>query len=265
VTGARIIARILGVKQTWIAIEANKPDAEAALREKAAGADVRVQRLRVRYPQGAEKQLIYALTGRRVPAGGLPMDVACVVQNVGTAAAIAEAVLEGKPLYERVTTVTGTPVVNPGNWRFRVGTPFRAALTLAGGVKADTAKLISGGPMMGMSVYSLDVPVMKNTSGILLLAPREVSQFSSGACIHCGRCVEACPMLLTPATLSVQIENERFDLAEAWNAADCIECGGCAYVCPAKRPLVQHLRRAKSEIMARRRAAQAQAQAAAGT
>ncbi|OGR12833.1 MAG: hypothetical protein A3K53_06100 [Deltaproteobacteria bacterium RIFOXYB2_FULL_66_7] len=173
--------------------------------------------------------------------------------------AIAEAVLDGKPLYERVTTVTGTPVVNPGNWRFRVGTPFRAALTLAGGVKEDPAKMISGGPMMGLTVYSLDVSIVKSTSGILLLGPSEVSQFRSGACLHCGRCVDACPMLLTPATLSVQIENERFDLAEKWNAFDCIECGCCAYVCPAKRPLVQHLRRAKAEIMVRRRAAQAAA------
>lgn len=253
-TGLRIIARILQVKNIWIGIEKNKPDAIALMQEKAPS-DIQVQGLRVRYPQGAEKQLIYAVTGRRVPAGGLPMDVGCVVQNAGTAAAVAEAVLEGKPLYERVTTITGQPLVAPGNWRLRIGTPFSEALKLAGGIKAATAKVISGGPMMGQSVYSLAVPVMKGSSGILLLGPDEVSQYQSSPCIRCGRCVDACPMSLMPGTLSVQIENEAFDLAEPWHALDCIECGSCAYACPSHRPLVQHLRRAKSEIMAKRRAA----------
>ncbi len=256
INGALIIARILGVEKIEIGIEANKPDAIKLLAEKADGTPINVRTLRVRYPQGAEKQLIYATSGRKVPTGGLPMDVGAVVQNVGTAAAVCEAVCEGKPLYERVTTVTGTPVVNPGNWRFRVGTPIQKALELAGGVKEDPAKLISGGPMMGIAVYSLDVPVMKNTSGLLLLGRDQVSQFSSEACIRCGQCVDACPMAMMPGTLSVQIENERFDLAEKWNALDCIECGCCAYVCPAHRPLVQHMRRAKAEIMAARRAAQ---------
>ena len=257
VTGTQIIARVLGAKQVCLGIEANKPDAVAVMKEKAADAGIQVQQLRVRYPQGAEKQLIYAFSGRKVPTGGLPMDVGAVVQNVGTAAAIAEAVLEGKPLYERVTTVTGTPVVQPGNWRLRVGTTIQAAIELAGGVKADPGKLICGGPMMGVSIYSLDIPVMKNTSGILLLSPDEVTQYTSGPCIRCGRCVDSCPMSLMPGTLSVQIENERFDLAENWNALDCIECGCCAYACPSHRPLVQHLRRAKAEIMTQRKAAQA--------
>jgi len=252
--GIAIVARILGAKQIYIGIENNKPDAIKLLTEKAKNTDIKVMGLRVRYPQGAEKQLIYAITKRKVPAGGLPMDVGCVVQNVGTVAAIAEAVIEGKPLYERVTTITGSPVVNPGNWRLRIGTSFADALTLAGGVKSDPAKLISGGPMMGMSVYSLEIPVMKGSSGILLLAPEEISQYSSQACLRCGKCLDVCPMSLRPGTLSVLIENEVYDEAEQLHCMDCIECGCCAYACPAQRPLVQHFKRAKGEIIARRRA-----------
>jgi len=254
ITGARITARVLGVKRVIIAIEENKPDAVALLQEKAAGTEVEVRSLRVRYPQGAEKQLIYALTGRKVPSGGLPMDVGCVVQNVGTASAICEAVCEGKPLYERVTTVTGSPLVAPGNWRFRVGTPYAEAIKLAGGVKVDPVKIISGGPMMGMAVYSLDIPIMKNCSGILLLAADEVRQYESSPCIRCGRCNDTCPMGMMPGILSVQIEKERFELAEQWHVLDCIECGCCAYGCPAGRPLVQLMRRAKGEVMAARKA-----------
>ena len=256
--GALIIARVLNVKDIYIAVEKNKPDAIDHLTRKAEGTPITVHGLRVRYPQGAEKQLIYALTGRKVPTGGLPMDVGAVVQNVGTALAVDEAVTEGKPLYERVTTVTGTPVVHPGNWRMRVGTSVEEALKAAGGVQEDPAKLIAGGPMMGQSLYSLSVPVMKNTSGILLLAASEVSQFTSHPCIRCGRCVDACPMALMPGTLSVQIENERYDLADNWRVLDCIECGCCAYVCPAYRPMVQHMKRAKTHIMTeRKRAAKA--------
>ena len=255
------LAEVAGDRQTqlhWlnVALESNKRDAVKVMRQAAEGTGIRVVSMRVRYPQGAEKQLIYALKGRKVPAGGLPMDVATVVQNVGTAAAVAEAVVDGKPLYERIVTITGSPVANPGNWVLRCGTSTADALRLVGGVTRDPAKIIAGGPMMGRSIYSLDVPVMKNTSGILLMDTDEVVQYSGGPCIHCGRCVDACPMELMAGTLSVQAENERFDLAEQWNAFDCIECGCCAYVCPSGRPLVQHMRRAKAEVVARRRAAQ---------
>ncbi len=263
--GARIMARILGVSHVRIGIEMNKPDAIARMAACGGASALAVEALHVRYPQGAEKQLIFALTGRRVPTGGLPMDVGCVVQNVGTAAAVADAVIEGRPLIERVTTVTGTPVVRPGNWRVRVGTPYARLFEWAGGVKADPAKIVSGGPMMGLSVCSLDVPVMKSTSGILALTADETAQYTSHACIACGGCVDVCPMRLMPGTLSLQIENERFDLAEAWRAADCIECGCCAYTCPAHRPLVQHLRRAKAEILAKRRAQAAGKKSECGT
>ena len=262
--GISIAAKVLGVKNVFIGIEDNKPDAIKLLTEAAAKTSdpaIKVVPLRVRYPQGAEKQLIYAITKRQVPSGGLPADVHCVVQNIGSSFAIAEAVVLGKPLYERVTTVTGTPLASPGNWRFRVGTSYADALKLAGGVREDSriGKLISGGPMMGMSVYSQEIPIMKNTSGILAMASEEIHQFTSKACLRCGRCNDACPMMLMPGILSVQIENERFDDAQNWHVMDCIECGCCAYVCPAGRPLVQHMRRAKSEVGAKLRAMKAAA------
>ena len=261
VRGAQIVGRLLRVKRIVIAIEANKQDAIELMREAASGTNVDVMQLRVRYPQGAEKQLIFAVTDRTVPSGKLPMDVKCVVMNVGTAAAAAEAVCLGKPLYERITTVTGTPLVNPRNYRFRVGTMYSKALELCGGLKdgVEVAKVISGGPMMGFSVYSLDIPIMKNTSGILLLSNEELMQFTPSACIRCGRCNDACPMELQPGILSAQIEALKFDLAEKCHVMDCIECGCCAYICPAGRPLVQHMRRAKGVVTAARKAAAAAA------
>lgn len=255
--GTRIIARILGVRSIHIAIEANKPDAVAHMSGAAAALGMAVVKLDVRYPQGAEKQLIYAVTRRKVPTGGLPMDVGCVVHNVGTAYAIADAVTEGRALTERVTTLAGRPVCRPGNWRVRVGTPLSKLFEMAGGVREDPVKIIMGGPMMGTAVYSLDVPLVKSSSGVVAQAADEVTAYTSGPCIRCGQCVEACPMRLMPGSLSVQIENERFELADEWRAMDCIECGCCAYMCPTNRPLVHHLRRAKSEITAKRRAATA--------
>lgn len=253
--GAAIMAKILGVDKIFVGIEDNKKNALDCLKKISDEYGVKVQELPVRYPQGAEKQLIYALTGRKVPAGGLPMDCGCVVQNVGSCAAMADAVKQGWPLIERTTTVTGEPVVDPGNWRFKIGTPIHKALEWAGGVKYPPAKLILGGPMMGFAQSSIEVTVMKNTSGILLLGPEMVSQYESGACIRCGRCVDVCPMNLMPGSLSVMGENERFELMEGHHAMDCMECGSCAFVCPAGRPLVQHLRRGKGEIAAKRRKA----------
>lgn len=251
--GAAILARILGLKGAIIGIEENKPDAIEKLKALAEKYNITVQELRVNYPQGAEKQLIYALTGREVPIGGLPMDVGCVVQNVASAVAVAEAVIDGHPSIERVTTVTGEPLVNPGNWRFRLGTPISKAIELAGGVKVQPAKLLLGGPMMGTAQNSLDVTVMKNTSGILLIPVEQVSQYTSEPCIRCGRCVECCPMDILPATISQAVENERFDWAEQLNVMACIECGSCSYLCPSHRPLNQQFKRAKAEILAAKR------------
>ena len=258
-TGIRIIARILGIDPAsgvYLAIENNKKDAVDQLHEKAAEHGIRIIELETHYPQGAEKNLIYALTKRQVPSAGLPMDVGCVVQNVATAVAVADSVIQGKPLTERALTVTGTPLVNPGNWIHRIGTPIQKVLELAGGVKVDPAKIIVGGPMMGIAVASLDIPVIKGTSGIVLQNGDEVSQFASGPCIACGQCVDVCPMRLMPGSLSKHIENERFDIAEELNVMDCIECGCCAYMCPTDRPLVQHMKRAKAEVTARRKAAE---------
>ena len=253
VLGAAIIARILGLDSAVIGVEENKPDAIAKLTEIAGKYNVKVQGLPVNYPQGAEKQLIYTITGREVPIGKLPMDVNCVVQNVASAVAIADAVVKGHPSIDRITTVTGKPVVNPGNWRFRMGTPVSTALELTGGVSEQPAKLLLGGPMMGIAQSSLGVTVMKNTSGILLIAADEVSLYTSEPCIRCGKCVECCPANILPATISQAVENKRFDWAEDLNVMACIECGSCSYVCPSHRPLNQHFKRGKIEIQAQLR------------
>ena len=252
--GAEICAKILRISHIVIGIEENKPDAINILRRKAKrNRNIQIIPLHVRYPQGGEKQLIYALTGRKVVAGGLPMDVGCVVQNVGTLKAIADAVTEGRPLIERVVTVTGTPVKDTGNFHLRLGTPVEKALEAAGGLQSPVGKLILGGPMMGFAQSSLKVSVSKNTSGILFLANDEVRQFEAGPCLSCGRCVDACPMRLLVSTLSKVCENERYDLAEENYVLSCLECGICTYVCPAGRPNVQHFRRAKAEINEKRR------------
>ncbi len=252
-TGIAIAAKILKVSRIFVGVEDNKMDAIEKMTEAAAKFKITVVPLHVKYPQGAEKQLIYALTGRQVLEGGLPMDVGCVVMNIGTAAAVHDAVVLGHPLIERVTTVTGTPVVDPANYLVRIGTPIRKLLELSGGVKENPAKVIMGGPMMGFAQSNIDVPVAKNSSGVLLMAPEEIEQFEGNPCIRCSRCVKACPMNLLVPTLSTMIEAGEFAMAEHNYVMDCVECGTCAYICPAKRPLVQHFRRAKAEILAKRR------------
>ena len=252
-TGIAIAAKILKVSRIFVGVEDNKMDAIEKMTAAAAKFKITVVPLHVKYPQGAEKQLIYALTGRQVLEGGLPMDVGCVVMNIGTAAAVHVAVVLGHPLIERITTVTGTPVVDPANYLARIGTPIRKLLELCGGVKENPAKVIMGGPMMGFAQSNIDVPVAKNSSGVLLMAPEEIEQFEGNPCIRCSRCVKACPMNLLVPTLSTMIEAGEFAMAEQNYVMDCVECGTCAYICPAKRPLVQHFRRAKAEILAKRR------------
>ena len=247
--GVGLMMRTLGVTRAHVGIEANKADSLAALEAACPPSlDVDFALLEVKYPQGSEKHLIYALTGRAVPAGGLPMDVGCLVQNVGTAVAACEAIERGQPLIERVTTVTGDGISTAKNLRLRVGTPLEDILGFCGGLDAQIAKVIFGGPMMGMGQFNLAVPAIKGTSGILCLREERVTQFLADPCIRCGACVDACPMGLVPSALGVISERGRFaDLAD-YSILDCIECGSCAYVCPSYRPLVQLLRRGKAEL-----------------
>jgi Na+-translocating ferredoxin:NAD+ oxidoreductase subunit C len=249
INGLKILMRILGVQKGYIGIENNKPDAIETMTKAAAGSpEIKVWPVKVKYPQGAEKMLIKAIAGRTVPAGSLPMDVGVVVQNVGTAEAIYNAVRYGRPLIERYVTVTGRGVKEPKNFVVRIGTPFSQIIEEAGGLTDEAAKVIAGGPMMGMSQYTLDVPVIKGTSGITVLPKNEVSTKPYGPCIRCGRCIDACPMKLQPSYLGLYIEKGHYEDAKAYNLMDCFECGSCTFVCPANRPMVQWVKKAKKEL-----------------
>ena len=246
--GVGLMMRVLGVAKGYVGVESNKPDALEALRKACpSDLDIDFALLETKYPQGSEKHLIYALTGRKVPAGGLPMDVGCVVQNVGTAVACLQAVRDGMPMIERVVTVTGAAITTPRNLLVRVGAPLTDVLEACDGLPDDIGKVIYGGPMMGFAQFTLDVPVIKGTSGILCLRESEVAQFEGGPCIRCGNCVDVCPMGLVPSMLGLLAERERFADLGGHHVVDCIECGSCAYVCPSHRPLVQHIRRGKAE------------------
>ncbi|HMA62403.1 MAG TPA: electron transport complex subunit RsxC [bacterium] len=247
--GIRIIMKILKVEKTIIGIEDNKQDAIQLLREKTASDEkIIIQALKVKYPQGAEKNLIDAVLDRQVPAGGLPMDVGVVVNNVGTAISVARAVTMQKPLIERVVTVTGQGINKPKNVLARIGTPFRALIEFCGGLAPDTKKIINGGPMMGIAQHSVDVPVIKGTSGILALTEAMVSDQREFPCIRCASCVEACPMGLVPTRIASLIEYDKINMAEEMGALSCVECGSCAYVCPSNIPLVQRIKIGKQLI-----------------
>lgn len=249
IEGTALIAKALGVRQVTIAIEDNKPDAVAAVITAARAQGYTVRKLRTKYPQGAEKQLIKACLKREVPSGGLPLDVGCVVQNVGTAVAVREAVRFGRPLYERVTTVTGPAVREPKNLRVRIGTPVKNLIDCCGGYNGIPGKVIMGGPMMGITVASDDAPVLKGTSGVLVLDPA-ATVFPEHDCIRCGMCIKACPMNLAPQHINNLARRRLFADAKAAHVLDCIECGCCVYACPAKIRLVHNFKYAKSEIAA---------------
>ena len=250
VRGLRLMMRAGGVSEGIIGIEENKPDAiEAVGNEVKKDPAISLVVLKVKYPQGAEKQLINAIAGRQVPSGGLPMDAGVGINNVGTAVAVADAVLRGKPFVERAVTVTGHGVAEPKNLLVRIGTSFSDLIEQCGGFSGLPGKVIMGGPMMGIAQYSLDVPVLKGTSGILVMRDDEVEVADYETCIRCGACVRACPMGIVPSRLGMLAESWEFDQAKAENILDCVECGCCTYVCPSKRPMVHWFKFAKGELM----------------
>ena len=251
--GLQVVLRVLGVEKGAVGVEVNKPEALKSMEEAGEGfSEIRVQPLAVKYPQGGEKQLIEAVLDREVPAGGLPMDCGVVVFNVGTCAGIHDAVYEGRPFVRRRTTVTGYAVKNPSNFLVRLGTPVSHLIEQCGGFTHEPGKVILGGPMMGMAAHSLEVPVVKGTSGILAQTKQEVLGGSFGPCIRCGMCVRACPVRLTPNELGNYAEKAMWEKVESLDLMDCIECGCCTYVCPAYRPLVQFIRRGKAEARVRK-------------
>lgn len=247
--GTKILMKGLGVEKAIVGIENNKPDAIRIMTDLSAKyPGISVQPLKVRYPQGGEKQLINALLGREVPSGKLPIEVGCVVNNVGTAFAVYEAVQKNKPLIERIVTVSGKTVARPSNFMVRIGTPVQEILEKAGADLEKTGKVVSGGPMMGKALNSIEVPVVKGTSGLLLFAEDHSSRVIARACIRCGRCVGVCPLGLEPILLAQYSEKAMWDNAEADMIMDCMECGSCHYTCPSGRPLLDYIRLGKSKV-----------------
>lgn len=250
IDGTRIVQHFLKAEKIFIGIEANKPDAIAILREKAqqSGLPIEVIALKVKYPQGAEKMLITAILDKEVPSGKLPLDVEALVNNVSSIAAISQWFRKGQPLIERVVTVTGTAVKRPANVLVPLGTPMRNVVDLCGGITSNSSRILLGGPMMGMVQKTLDIPVVKGTSGILILTTDEVKDLSQYNCIRCSRCLEACPMYLNPSLLGMLAKKGLWEEMEENHVLDCFECGCCSYVCPSAIPLVQSFRVGKSII-----------------
>ena len=255
VFGLKILMKSLNVSKGYIGIEVNKLDALESIKKEAQKySDIQVIPLKVKYPQGAEKQLIYACTGKEVPSGGLPMDVGVVVNNVATAAQIAQTIKTGMPLVERITTVTGSCIKEPKNLIVKVGTLVFEVIEQCGGIKEDKnlGKVVIGGPMTGIAQYTMDIPVNKGESGILLLDEKESHKQKPQNCIRCGKCVDACPAFLQPLYISAYSLKNDFESCEKYRVLDCIECGSCSFVCPSARPLLQSCINAKREIVAKK-------------
>lgn len=255
VEGLKIILKLFPQAKGYIGIENNKPDAIAAMNKLTANESrIEVKALKTKYPQGAEKQLIYAVTKREVPSGKLPADVSCIVQNVGTAYQIYKSVVQCEPLIERIVTVTGEAIKEPKNLKVKLGTSVQELIEEAcGGFKEDPVKVISGGPMMGMTISTIEIPVTKGTSGILALTKDMAVLPDTSNCIRCGKCVEACPMNLLPTKLQSLSQRNELEEFENFHGLDCIECGCCTFVCPAKKNILQSIRVAKRAVLANKR------------
>lgn len=253
--GIQILMKALGVKKAIIGIEKNKPEAIAKMQSLASHTlGVVVMPLDLKYPQGGEKQLIDACIGRQIPSGALPIEVGAVVDNVATVYAVYQAVQKNKPLVERVVTVTGRSVSNPGNYLVRFGTPLSDLIQAAGGIPQDTGKIIGGGPMMGRAMSNVDMPCNKRVSDVLMLTEQEARRAEPRNCIRCAKCVSACPMGLEPYLLAKQAEHQLFDDMEKHSVMDCIDCGCCMFTCPSNRPLLDYIRMGKAQVGANIRA-----------
>jgi electron transport complex protein RnfC len=248
VTGALLAAHAIGAKEIVIGIEDNKPEAIKVMKKACEGANINVMTLKTKYPQGGERSLLPAVTGRVIPTGGLPLDVGVVVVNVGTASAIARAVLRGKPLTHRVMTVTGGGVVNPKNLLVPVGVSYGFVLNYCGGMKKNASRAISGGPMMGMTIGDLNTPITKGASGFTILTEEEVKKSEETTCVRCGRCVDVCPLNLVPTKMAMASKHQAWHVAKMYHLMACVECGCCAFTCPASIPLVQLIRMGKAML-----------------
>lgn len=249
--GVSLIMKAVSVEKGYIGIENNKPDAIRLMTEKAQTyPNIEIVPLKVKYPQGGEKQLIDAVIGRQVPAPpAIPISVGAVVQNVGTAFAIYQAVMKNKPLVDRIITVTGKSVSNPSNLLARLGTPFQQLIDECGGLPEDSGKIIGGGPMMGKALLNLDVPMTKGSSGLLIMRNDEAKRAEPDPCIRCAKCVSACPMGLEPYLLATLSDKQEWEMAEGNDIVSCIECGSCQFTCPSHRPLLDNIRVGKTTVM----------------
>ncbi|MFW5782324.1 MAG: electron transport complex subunit RsxC [Candidatus Muiribacteriaceae bacterium] len=253
IQGIRIMLKILEIDKAYIGIEANKMGAYNAYRKMLQNVpEIEPVMLQTKYPQGAEKSLIKAVLGREVPSGGLPMDIGVVVQNTGTVLAVYEAVMKSRPLVERVLTVTGYGVRQPQNLLVRIGTSFEEVINFCGGFVDEPGKVLMGGPMMGFAQYDISVPVVKGTSGILVIPRDSVVEYEENPCLRCAKCVDVCPQFLIPSELAKLSKKYLWDKAAETGAMDCVECGSCSYVCPSKINLVQYIKLSKNELIKRR-------------
>lgn len=252
--GLKIILKLFDRAQGILAVEDNKPDCIKLLKELTAGdTRITVKALKTKYPQGAERQLIYATTGRQISSKNLPADVGCIVNNVDTIVSVYRAVIEGKPLMERIITVTGDAVASPRNYRVRTGTSYREVLEAAGGFKVQPEKIVCGGPMMGFAMFDLNVPITKTSTALLAFSKDQVSLMEPGPCINCGRCVEACPGRVIPSKLAEFAEYGDEEAFLKYNGMECCECGCCSFVCPAKRPLTQQIKSMRKQQLAKKK------------